>query len=272
VVDAIWDWDIADADVARALTIHHAPSTSLLLMASYRAPVDLDQRGCALPDKCATLIRDAVVTLRPTGPLGMLVVLLKPDAAARIVDARLGEFANARISLWDLFSEDGAAACSELLATARSSAERVGTVVTFLLRRLRPPMDTLAGRAATYLRRDPALRMQELAGELGITARHLGRVFQSALGMSPKHFARLARIERIVQLRQRGLSWADIACDCGMADQPHLIREFEALVGVRPTDFFVRSGFWVPDAPVSGHFVVQPKNNAVRKMRSSAVP
>jgi AraC-like DNA-binding protein len=271
VVDAIWDWDIADAEVACALAIHQAPSTSLLLMASYRAPILLSQNGASLPSKCARLIRDAAVILRPTGPLGMIVVALRPDAAARIVGAPLGDFAHASISLPDLFGQGEASACSEMLVAAENSAQRVGMVATFLLRRLRPPMDTLACRAAAHLRRDPTLRVQALAAELDISPRHLGRTFQAALGMSPKYFARLARIERIIQQRQRGLAWADIAYDCGMADQAHLIREFEALVGERPTDFFAPSGNWAPGVPVSGHFIVRPTRGEVRKLQSLSV-
>ena len=270
VVDAIWDWDIADGEAARALTIHQAPSTPLLLMAPYRAPIDLRQNGFALPAKCATQIRDAPVVLRPTGPLGMILVSLRPDAAGRIVGAPLGDFANANLSLPDLFGQDEAARCSELLATVRTSAERVGTVVTFLLRRLRPPMDTIANGAAARLRRDPTLQMRTLAAALGISSRHLGRTFQTVFAMSPKYFARLARVEQIIRQRQRGLAWAEIAYACGMADQAHLVREFAALVGERPSDFFTRSGSWAPDVPSCSHFVVRPAAGEVRKLQSTS--
>jgi AraC-like DNA-binding protein len=144
------------------------------------------------------------------------------------------------------------------LVRSQASAERVGTVAAFLLSRLQPATDTLALRAAAHLRRDPALRMRQLADRLDITPRHLGRLFRSVLRMSPKRFARLARLEHIIRLRQRGLAWVDIACDCGLADLAHLIREFEALVGARPTDFFAHAGSWVSDATVCGPFVIRP--------------
>jgi AraC-like DNA-binding protein len=270
VVDAIWDWDIADGEIARALAIHQAPSTPLLLMAPYRARIELRQGKFVLPCKCATQIRNTPVILRPTGPLGMIVVSLRPDAARRVVGSPLGDFANANLSLPDLFGEDEATMCSELLATARTSAERVGAVVAFLLRRLRPPLDSIASRAAAHLRRDPTLQMSTLAAALNISPRHLGRTFRSSFGMSPKYFARLARIERIIQKRQRGLAWAEIAQVCGMADQAHLIREFGALVGERPAAFFAKSGRWTSTTPVDGHFIVQPMSDQVRHIQSSA--
>jgi AraC-like DNA-binding protein len=270
VVDVIWDWDIADGEAAQALAILLAPSTPLLLMAPYRAPIDLQQGEFALPPKCATQIRNTPVRLRPTGPLGMIIVSLRPDAAWRVVGSPLGDFANANVSLPDLFGEDEAAMCSELLARARTSAERVGAVVSFLLRRLQPPADSIANRAAAHLRRDPKLRMTVLAAALNISPRHLGRAFRSSFGMSPKYFARLARIERIIQQRQRGLAWAEIAYACGMADQAHLIREFGALVGERPAAFFAKSSSWASDLPAHSQFIVRPMSGEVRKLQFSS--
>jgi AraC-like DNA-binding protein len=274
VVDAIWDWDIADSKAAQALTILQAPSTPLLLMAPYRAPIDLWQGEFVLPPKCATQIRNTPVTLRPTGPLGMIVVSLRPDAAWRVVGSPLGDFANANISLPDLFGEDEAEMCSELLAGARTSAGRVDTVVAFLLRCLRPPADSIASRAAAHLRRNPTTQMSALATTLNISPRHLGRTFRLAFGMSPKYFARLARIERIIRQRQRGLAWAEIAYACGMADQAHLIREFGALVGERPTDFFAKSSSFTKSSsresvlPLHGHFIVRPMNGESENFNS----
>lgn len=242
---------------AKQATIRQAPSTPLLLMAPYRAPIELRQGASVLPPKCATQVRDTPVTLRPTGPLGMIVVQIRPDAAWRVVGAPLGDFANGNLSLADLFGDHEAAICSEMLATAPTSAARVSTVVAFLQGRLRPAADSVASRAAAQLRRDPTLRMTTIAAALDVSTRHLARAFQSAFGMSPKYFARLARIERIIRERQRGLPWAEIAYACGLADQAHLIREFVALVGERPTEFFVRSATCGVSLP--GPFIVRPE-------------
>ena len=58
--------------------------------------------------------------------------------------------------------------------------------------------------------------------------------------MGPKQFARLARLERIITERRSDLSWAQIACACGLTDQAHLIKEFKNLVGELPTEFFAQ--------------------------------
>jgi hypothetical protein len=104
-VDAIWDWDIPDERAARALTIKQVPGTALLLMAHYRRPALSHHQGRSLPIKCATQIHKSAVSVQPVGPLGMIVVCLRADAAARIVHAPPGQFADANVYLGDVFAE-----------------------------------------------------------------------------------------------------------------------------------------------------------------------
>jgi AraC-like DNA-binding protein len=257
VVDAIWDCDIADGDAARKVTIKHAPGTSLLLMAQYRAPVVVRQGGRDLPVKCATQVQENAVTMRPTGALGVIIVCLRPDAASRIVDAPLGDFANANIHLGSLFSVGEVSMCDDLLMEARNSPERIATVEAFLLRRLRPQLDNLACYAASLLRRDPTASMQGLASRLGVSARQLSRSFNATFGIGPKQFARLARFERIVTERRKGSSWAEIAYACGLTDQAHLIREFRSLAGELPTKFFAQELRIGAGGMSDANFVVQ---------------
>ena len=238
IVGAIWDCDVPDHDVAKALTIKCAPGTPLLLMTQYRKPAEIRQGARRLPRKCATQILSNAVTLHPTGALGVVIVCLRPDAASRIVEAPVREFANADIHLASLFGNREAAICDELLAGAETSQERIAGIYSFLLRRLRPQADSLASRAAVHLSKHPTVRMQSLAAMLGFSDRHVLRDFKAAFGMSPKRFARLARFQKILAERRNCQSWAQVAHACGLADQPHLVKEFQEMVGESPTEFF----------------------------------
>ena len=71
--------------------------------------------------------------------------------------------------------------------------------------------------------------------KLEISERHLSRCFQNAFGIGPKRFARAARIEKVLAARREGAAWDDIACTLGFADQAHMIREFNEIVGQSPT-------------------------------------
>jgi AraC-like DNA-binding protein len=79
----------------------------------------------------------------------------------------------------------------------------------------------------------PAPRLSTVADRLGISERHLRTLFAREIGLSPKHFARIARLRRV--LTQAGTrQWAHLAGDAGFFDQAHLITDFRALMGVSP--------------------------------------
>jgi AraC-like DNA-binding protein len=238
IVEAIWDCDIPDGDFAKTLTIKCAPGTSLWLMGQYRTPAEMRQRTRVLPTKCATQIQSRAVTLHPTGSLGVVIVCLRSDAASRIVETPLKEFANTHIQLEGLFGAREVATCDEMLAGAQTSGERIAGIQSFLLRLLRPSTDSLATRAALHLRNDPTMQMDGLAAQLGISGRHLSRAFNADFGIGPKRFARLARFQKLLAERRTGRSWAQVAYACGLTDQAHLVREFQDIAGETPTEFF----------------------------------
>ena len=238
VVDAIWDWDVPEEFIAKSLTIKQAPGTSLLLMAKYRSEVRARHLNKVLPLKWATQIQEGTLCLQPSGALGAIVVCLRPESASRIVGAFLREFGNTAVDLRDLFPSSSVSTCEELLATARTSSERIELVESALFHRLRPQLDLTAQHAAFILRSDPTIPLHRLASELDVSERQLSRTFNRTFGLGLKRFARLTRIERIVALRHTGLSWAEVAYATDMSDQAHLVKEFKSIVGETPLHFF----------------------------------
>jgi AraC-like DNA-binding protein len=179
------------------------------------------------------------VTLRPSGPLGVLIVRLKPEAAARLMGERMQDFVNEKIDLGHLFKAGELSLLEEMLMEAPDSAARFARIESFLLRNLRECRpDPVACLAAQCLRRNPSLRVQRLAARLDVSERHLSRSFRAMFGASPKQFARVARIENILAMRRDGSAWADIAYACGFADQAHMINDFDAIVGAPPQQLF----------------------------------
>ncbi|MEZ0470658.1 helix-turn-helix domain-containing protein [Luteimonas salinilitoris] len=104
------------------------------------------------------------------------------------------------------------------------------------------PASEIAGRivALEDLWGDAATRRlrgrRAVAGGLGVSERHLRRVFREAVGVSPKAFAKLTRFHRALTAAREdgGASWATIAAAAGYYDQAHLITEFHAIAGTTP--------------------------------------
>jgi AraC-like DNA-binding protein len=84
-------------------------------------------------------------------------------------------------------------------------------------------------------------RIASIAERLGWSRKHLAAGFSNAIGIGPKTLSRIARFNRALDLaRQPAANWADIAADCGYADQAHLVREFRDLAGETPTGISAR--------------------------------
>lgn len=109
-------------------------------------------------------------------------------------------------------------------------------------------MDRLAqGRARSLLIPPSLARLQgqagqlpipQLAEELAVSQRQLERLFQLQVGMTPKQYARLVRVETArLALKQHPETTTRLAVDLGFYDQAHFIREFRSVIGMTPTAY-----------------------------------
>ena len=119
------------------------------------------------------------------------------------------------------------------------------TVCSELHDPLRPDVASLAGglsprhlrRACDFISEHLAedICLDDLAELTGLTCKHFARAFRQSTGLPPHQYLVLQRIEaakrRLVDAR---VSLADIALECGFADQSHFTAAFRKAVGVRP--------------------------------------
>jgi len=95
-----------------------------------------------------------------------------------------------------------------------------------------------------------ALSLEELAGKLGISVRHLERLFKESTGQGPQAYARGIRLRLAAwMLTHTKKTVAAIASECGFADASHLGREFRATFGMPPSAW--RSHAQLPDTLLS---------------------
>ena len=73
--------------------------------------------------------------------------------------------------------------------------------------------------------------------ESGYSHRTLLSQFRRVVGLGPKEYMRVLRLQRALREMTRTDSLADIAAAAGYSDQAHLSREFRAFSGVTPRDY-----------------------------------
>ncbi|TPM55248.1 helix-turn-helix transcriptional regulator [Mesorhizobium sp. B2-2-4] len=161
-----------------------------------------------------------------------------PLGARRFFDQPMSGLTDRMVSLDDVLGIEGVA-LRERLGNAADWSKRFALVEMFVAARLADAPETQAGVAWAYdriLASGGRVRVSSLADRLGWSRKHLAGKFADATGIGPKTLSRIVRFNRALGLsRQQAGDWADIAADCGYADQAHLVREFRDLAGETPT-------------------------------------
>lgn len=88
--------------------------------------------------------------------------------------------------------------------------------------------------AVTLRKAQGLLTVNALSVREGYSQRHLSRLLDDYLGMGPKQFARLLRINSAVRLFGSGLPLTYLAQESGFYDQAHFIRDFREVCGIAP--------------------------------------
>lgn len=83
----------------------------------------------------------------------------------------------------------------------------------------------------------------DLAQELAIGQRQLERLYQVQVGISPKQYAKLLRVEQArLDLKQlNGQTTTRLGANLGYYDQSHFIREFRDVIGMTPYAYLKRN-------------------------------
>jgi AraC-like DNA-binding protein len=167
-----------------------------------------------------------------------LVTRLPLGAHVAVLGASASEIAGRIVALEDLWGEAAAQRLYDRLAGARDMLAAAAILECAISERLAVAQAPSVG---TQLALDCAAMLANanvntVAAELGVSERHLRRVFHETLGVSPKTFARLSRFHRALAAARASqrTSWADIAAASGYYDQAHLIAEFRGITGVTP--------------------------------------
>ena len=96
----------------------------------------------------------------------------------------------------------------------------------------------IAGQAAASLHRSRGrVGIAEVAAQSAVSPRHLERAFQEQIGVSPKMFGKLLRLDHALAQVGEKNNWAEVAIACGYFDQSHMVRDFRALTGATPVEF-----------------------------------
>jgi AraC-like DNA-binding protein len=173
------------------------------------------------------------VLLAPGAEAAVAAIRLRPAAARSLLGFSVDEAAGRFLDLEQLFPS--AAVLHERLAEASNDAARLVVLEEWLLTLpYRSSRREIEGAVATILRSGGCAAIETLSSLTGTRLRHLERQFREEVGLSPKTFSRIVRLQGALRRIRDGVPLSDVALACGYYDQAHMTRDFRQLAAISP--------------------------------------
>jgi AraC-like DNA-binding protein len=163
-------------------------------------------------------------------------VAFHADVARAVFGVPVCELADRVVDLHDVWRRD-AHEMIERVATRQDDPQ----AAMLAIERVLATRVRAGARAASLARHATEMlatsaNVARLADDLGASERSLRQAFLDHVGISPKRYARIGRLRRVVADAGRA-SWAQLAAEHGFYDQAHLNAEFRALLRVSPSQY-----------------------------------
>ncbi|MFJ5548757.1 helix-turn-helix transcriptional regulator [Streptomyces sp. NPDC093225] len=193
-------------------------------------------RAPAPPDSFVAAVHTRAVATGSSGGAAAVTVALAPTAAYSLFAESAGLPDGRRTAL----SEEllpGVTLLARELTRLTCWEDRFGLLDRFLAARLAagPPADPAVCRAVGAIRRGHGrLSVAELTAPMAQSRRHLERRFRAEVGVAPKAYAQITRLQYALRLMESQRSAAQTATEAGYCDQAHFHRCVKAALGCTP--------------------------------------
>lgn len=218
------------------------PGVTLPLVISFGTPQTVRRRGHPDVRAIATVggLRSDPVDIIHDGTQRGMQLELTPRGARALLGLPAAELAQ---GVWSLDEVIGRRA-DELacrLSDASGPAQRARVLDT-VLSGWAGDVEYPAAVDAMWcrlIRSAGSVSVTTIAGEIGLSRRHLGQVVRAELGLTPKTLARIVRFGQARSCLRAGrmTSLAETAATCGYYDQAHLTNEWKRLAGCTPGEW-----------------------------------
>ena len=187
----------------------------------------------------------APISVGYLGHAGVAAIRLRPAAARAVIRCSAAEITGRVVALEALFGSTET--LRERLALARDDRARVDLLAAWLRNIVRSgPAREIDGAATAIAAHAGQVDLVGLAADAGLSLRQLERRFLADVGVAPKAFARMVRLQSALRRIAAGQALAEVALACGYYDQPHMARDFSRLAETSPAAWRQYAGSLTP--------------------------
>lgn len=203
--------------------------------------------GTCLNKPCSTLNGQySMVTNRHVGRDFMVFqVKFQPGALYRLTGIPSHELTNTFVDAESIFSAE-IRRVNERLSYTRHYTEMIPIVENFLVylvnsakRKDQRPID----KVSQFMLQQPSrVSLDWLADQACLSTKQFYRQFMEREGVSPKLYARIARFDQSVKLKNGSpqKDWLSIALELGFYDYQHLVRDYKEFTSLTPNAFLLQ--------------------------------
>jgi len=218
------------------------PETGMMLGFRYGGSASIIEGDQArrVADATLTGVTPRARRMRTAAGGGVVLTAFHPAGASHFFTEPPHHLFGATAALDDLIPRRVVDRIASRLAEAADHAQRIALVQTVLAAWLRPtaPDPVVASAVRAIQEARGAIRIGALASALAISQDPLEKRFRRAVGAPPKQLASLIRIRHAIGSYRPGVSLSRLSHDAGYFDQSHFIRDFRAVTGQAPGQFF----------------------------------
>lgn len=206
------------------------------------ALVDANGAVLVVKPRVALIGQPTVLTHRRGGAdFCVYQIEFEPGALHRLTGVTLAAFTDEAIDAEAVFPDLRTVA--DRIGEARTVGDMIAAAESWLLGRVagwKGAEPDAAVWAAGQLIAGRVRSLDRLAERAGLNVRTFHRAFRERLGVSPKLFGRIARLDRTIRARNAApdLDWLSLAVDLGYFDHQHMARDFREICLASPTAFW----------------------------------
>lgn len=170
-----------------------------------------------------------------SGPFTTLQTILKPHALKSLFGVDASTLANGSMDLNRLATDD----INTQLIEAQTDRDRIALLAGFLVVQLKSShsRDTLIEESLVLIQQNiNFVTLDYLLEQVGLSERQFEKRFKQTVGISPKLYIRIKRVNEAMRLMDTGSyeRLTDVAYALNFYDQSHFIRDIKAFSGIVP--------------------------------------